>query len=49
MSENAHDFVKEIGGMNNDYIVFEDGTEWTEDNVKFVCVKAYHAENTASR
>lgn len=47
LSENAHDFVKEIGGTNNDYIVFKDGTEWTEGSVKFVGVKAYHSENTA--
>ena len=47
LSENAHDFVKEMGGADNDYIVFKDGTEWTEDNVKFVGVKAYHSENTA--
>ena len=47
LSENAHDFVKEMGGANNDYIVFKNGTEWTEGSVKFVGVKAYHSENTA--
>ncbi len=47
LSENAHDFVKKLGGMTNDYIIFKDGTEWTEKGIRFSGVKAYHSENTA--
>ncbi len=47
LSENAHDLVKALGGGTNDYIIFKEGTQWTEDNVRFTGVKAYHSENTA--
>ena len=47
LSENAHDLVKALGGGTNDYIIFKKGTQWTEDNVRFTGVKAYHSENTA--
>ena len=47
LSENAHDFVKTLGGRTNDYIVFKECTEWTEGGVRFSGIKAYHSENTA--
>ena len=47
LSENAHESVKALGGRTNDYIIFKDGTEWTERDVRFTGVKAYHSENTA--
>ena len=47
LSENAHESVKALGGRTNDYIIFKDGTEWTEKGVRFTGVKAYHSENTA--
>lgn len=47
LSENAHDAVKALGGGSNDYVVFKDGSEWTEKSVRFTGVTAYHSENTA--
>ncbi len=47
LSANAHESVKALGGGSNDYIIFEDGTEWTQRNVRFTGVKAYHSESTA--
>ena len=47
LSENAHDFVKALGGGTNDYIIFKEGTQWTEGNVLFTGVKAYHSESSA--
>lgn len=47
LSENAHDFVKAIGGGSNDYVIFKDGTEWTEKKVRFTGIQAYHSESTA--
>lgn len=47
LSENAHKSVKALGGRTNNYIIFKDGTEWTEDGIRFTGVKAYHSENTA--
>ena len=43
LSKNAHDFVKAPGGGTNDYIIFKEGTQWTEGNVLFTGVKAYHS------
>ena len=47
LSENAHDFVKKLGGPTNDYIIFKTGTEWSEKNVHLSAVPAYHSENSA--
>lgn len=47
LSENAHDFVKKLGGSTNDYIIFKNGTEWSEKSVFFSGVSAYHSESSA--
>ena len=37
------DDVREIGG-NNNYVLFNRGTSWTQSNVKFTAVKAEHSD-----
>ncbi len=36
--------IREFGGLKNNYVMFNVGTEWTEDNVSFQAVKAEHSD-----
>lgn len=40
------DDVRKIGGRNN-YVLFNRGTSWTENGIKFTAVKAEHSDKSA--
>ena len=40
------DVVRGIGG-NNNYVIFNEGTSWTVDNIVFTAVKAEHSDSAA--
>ena len=47
-SGNAWDNVrKRFGGIKNNYVTFNAGTEWTEKGVHFKAVYANHSDNCA--
>lgn len=47
-SGNAWDKVrKHFGGIKNNYVTFNEGTEWTEKGVHFKAVYANHSDNCA--
>ncbi len=47
-SENAWDKVrKEFGGIKNNYVQFNRGTEWTEKGVQFRAIYAEHSDSHA--
>ena len=47
-SENAWNKVRaQFGGISNNYVSFNRGTEWTEGNVKFCAVYAEHSDSHA--
>lgn len=39
--------TKKFGGFKNNYVLFESGTSWTEQNIVFRAVKAEHSDNYA--
>lgn len=39
--------LRQFGGVNNNYIYFNDGTTWTEDYAVFRAVKAEHSDEHA--
>ena len=39
--------VRKFGGLNNNYVLFNTGTEWTEGNLVFRAVKAEHSDDFA--
>ena len=45
-SGNAWQNVRKIGGSNN-YVQFNRGVVWSEENIKFTAVKANHSDNCA--
>lgn len=47
-SENAWNKVRKLfGGINNNYVSFNEGTEWTEKGIHFQAVRANHSDNRA--
>lgn len=36
--------VRKMGGSGNNYVLFNNGTEWTEGDVRFCAVKAEHSD-----
>lgn len=47
-SENAYRNVRALfGGNNNNYVMFNRGSEWTEGNIRFSAVKAEHSDDKA--
>ena len=38
---------KKFGGLQNNYVMFNEGTRWTEDAVQFEAVYAEHSDDTA--
>lgn len=39
--------VRKFGGLKNNYVLFNNGTCWTEDNIVFRAVKAEHSDEYA--
>lgn len=39
--------IRKFGGLNNNYILFNNGTTWTEKNILFRAVKAEHSDEYA--
>ncbi len=37
--------VRKFGGLKNNYVLFNNGARWTEDNIVFHAVKAEHSDN----
>ena len=46
-SENAWRTVRKLFGGNNNYVMFNRHSEWTEGNIKFTAVKAEHSDENA--
>lgn len=46
-SENAWQEVRTYGGVGNNYVMFNRGTQWTEGNIEFYAVYAEHSDNAA--
>lgn len=46
-SGNAWKTVRSMFGGNNNYVMFNDRTKWTEENIVFTAVKAEHSDETA--
>ena len=46
-SENAWRTVRKLFGGNNNYVMFNRHSEWTEGNIKFSAVKAEHSDEHA--
>ena len=46
-SKNAWGEVRKFGGFNNNYVMFNQGTVWTEKGVRFQAVKAEHSDEYA--
>jgi len=46
-SENAWQNVRSYGGINNNYVMFNRGTHWTDKNMEFYAVKAEHSDLSA--
>lgn len=46
-SGNAWNTVRRIFGGNNNYVMFNRNSEWTEGNIKFTAVKAEHSDENA--
>ncbi len=36
--------IRKFGGKRNRYVMFNNGTEWTEDDIRFRAVKAEHSD-----
>ena len=45
-SKNAWNTVRKYGG-NNNYVMFDRGTEWTEKGIRFKAVHAEHSDDSA--
>ncbi len=45
--ETAWGEVRAYGGANNNYVMFNRGTRWTEGNIEFYAVKAEHSDASA--
>ena len=39
--------IRQFGGLKNNYVLFNDGTTWTEEGVIFRAVKAEHSDECA--
>lgn len=46
-SENAWRTLRKLFGGNNNYVMFNRHSEWTEGNIKFTAVKAEHSDENA--
>lgn len=46
-SGNAWQNVRKLFGGNNNYVMFNRGTVWTEGSIKFTAVKAEHSDDEA--
>lgn len=46
-SYNAWIEVRGLGGLKNNYVMFNSGTTWTEGNIVFKAVYAEHSDNSA--
>lgn len=44
---NAWNEVRKFGGLNNNYVMFNDGTVWTEEDITFKAVPAEHSDDYA--
>lgn len=42
-SQNAWNHVRTFGGSHN-YVMFDEGTEWTEQNIHFKAIRAQHSD-----
>lgn len=46
-SYSAWQEIRQFGGLKNNYVLFNDGTTWTEEGVMFRAVKAEHSDEYA--
>lgn len=46
-SKNAWNEIRKFGGTSNNYVMFNEGTSWTQNNVLFRAVKAEHSDEYA--
>ena len=46
-SKNAYEEVRKFGGPKNNYVLFNNGSRWTDKDVCFLAVKAEHSDDSA--